>query len=200
MKKILIAAAVGMLVAGHVAAQESPWLVRARVVNLQMANDTTGTVNALNVNVNDKTIPEVDITYFINKNVAAELILTVPQSQTVYAGSASLGTFKHLPPTLTLQYHFTDLGAYKPYVGAGLNYTKISGVDLKNGSTVLQLDSHSYGAALQAGVDIPLDKQWSLNFDVKKVYIKTDVYAAGASLGTLKLDPVLVGVGVGYRF
>jgi outer membrane protein len=200
MKKILIAAAVGMLVAGHVAAQESPWLVRARVVNLQMANDTTGTVNALNVNVNDKTIPEVDITYFINKNVAAELILTVPQSQTVYAGSASMGTFKHLPPTLTLQYHFTDLGAYKPYVGAGLNYTKISGVDLKNGSTVLQLDSHSYGAALQAGVDIPLDKQWSLNFDVKKVYIKTDVYAAGASLGTLKLDPVLVGVGVGYRF
>lgn len=200
MKKILIAAAVGMLVAGHVAAQESPWLVRARVVNLQMANDTTGTVNALNVNVNDKTIPEVDITYFINKNVAAELILTVPQSQTVYAGSASLGTFKHLPPTLTLQYHFTDLGAYKPYVGAGLNYTKISGVDLKNGSTVLQLDSHSYGAALQAGVDIPLDKQWSLNFDVKKVYIKTDVYASGASLGTLKLDPVLVGVGVGYRF
>jgi len=200
MKKILIAAAVGMLVAGHVAAQESPWLVRARVVNLQMANDTTGTVNALDVNVNDKTIPEVDITYFINKNVAAELILTVPQSQTVYAGSASMGTFKHLPPTLTLQYHFTDLGAYKPYVGAGLNYTKISGVDLKNGSTVLQLDSHSYGAALQAGVDIPLDKQWSLNFDVKKVYIKTDVYAAGASLGTLKLDPVLVGVGVGYRF
>ena len=165
-----------------------------------MANDTTGTVNALNVNVNDKTIPEVDITYFINKNVAAELILTIPQSQTVYAGSASLGTFKHLPPTLTLQYHFTDLGAYKPYVGAGLNYTKISGVDLKNGSTVLQLDGHSYGAALQAGVDIPLDKQWSLNFDVKKVYIKTDVYAAGASLGTLKLDPTLVGVGVGYRF
>ena len=132
--------------------------------------------------------------------MAAELILTIPQSQTVYAGSASLGTFKHLPPTLTLQYHFTDLGAYKPYVGAGLNYTKISGVDLKNGSTVLQLDGHSYGAALQAGVDIPLDKQWSLNFDVKKVYIKTDVYAAGASLGTLKLDPTLVGVGVGYRF
>ena len=67
MKKILIAAAVGLLVAGHVAAQESPWLVRARAVNLQMANDTTGTVNALNVNVNDKTIPEVDITYFIRR-------------------------------------------------------------------------------------------------------------------------------------
>ena len=112
-----------------------------------------------------------------------------------------MGTFKHLPPTLTLQYHFTDLGAYKPYVGAGLNYTKISSVSLKNGNDVLQLDNDSFGAALQVGVDIPLDKKWSVNVDVKKVYIKTDVYGpSGASLGTLKLDPVLLGVGVGYRF
>jgi outer membrane protein len=85
-------------------------------------------------------------------------------------------------------------------VGAGLNYTKISSVAVSNGGTPLQLDNHSMGLALQAGVDIPLDKNWSLNFDVKKVNLKTDVYAAGASLGTLKLDPTLVGVGLGYRF
>ena len=201
MKKILIAAAVGMLVAGHVAAQESPWLVRARAVHIESVNDTTGTVNTLNVNVNNKWIPEVDVSYFFNKNVAAELILTVPQEHTVYAGASSLGTFKHLPPTLTLQYHVTDLAGYKPYVGAGLNYTKISGVSIKNGNDTLQLDNSSYGAALQVGVDIPLDKKLSLNVDLKKVYIKTDVYGpTGASLGTLKLDPVLFGVGVGYRF
>jgi outer membrane protein len=195
MKKILIAAAVGMLVAGHVAAQESPWLVRARAVQLNMANkDSTG----LNLNVNDKTIGEVDVSYFFNKNVAAELILTLPQRQTVYAGAAGIGNFKHLPPTLTLQYHFTDLGGYKPYVGAGLNYTKITGTNLTTGH---KLDDSSYGAAFQAGVDVPLTKQVSLNFDVKKVYIKTDVYtSAGVNAGTLKLDPVLVGVGVGYRF
>jgi outer membrane protein len=194
MKKILIAAAVGMLVAGSVAAQESPWLVRARVVNLNMANkDSTG----LNVNVNDKTIGEVDVSYFFNKNVAAELILTLPQSQAVYAGTSPLGSFKHLPPTLTLQYHFTDFQGFKPYVGAGINYTKITGDNI----APYHLDSQSYGAALQAGVDVPLTKQVSLNFDVKKVYIKTDVYnTAGVSQGTLKLDPVLVGVGVGYRF
>ena len=195
MKKILIAAAVGMLVAGQVAAQESPWLVRARAVQLNMENkDSTG----LNLNVNDKTIGEVDVSYFLNKNVAAELILTLPQRQTVYAGAAGIGNFKHLPPTLTLQYHFTDLGGYKPYVGAGLNYTKITGTNLITGH---KLDDSSYGAAFQAGVDVPLTKQVSLNFDVKKVYIKTDVYtAAGVNAGTLKLDPVLVGVGVGYRF
>ncbi len=196
MKKIIIAAAVGMLVAGQVAAQESPWLVRVRAVELNMANkDSTG----LNLNVNDKTIGEVDVSYFFNKNVAAELILTLPQSQAVYAGATPIGSFKHLPPTLTVQYHFTDFQGFKPYLGAGLNYTKITGDNVAAGA--YHLDNNSFGAALQAGVDVPLTKQVSLNFDVKKVYIKTDVYtAAGANVGTLKLDPLLVGVGVGYRF
>jgi len=193
MKKILIAAAVGMLVAGSVAAQESPWLVRVRAVNLNMANDST----IAGLTVNDKTIGEVDVSYFLNKNVAAELILTVPQSQAVSLNGGAFGTFKHLPPTLTLQYHFTDFSGFKPYLGAGVNYTKITADHL---STGYNLDSNSFGAAFQAGVDVPLTKQVSLNFDVKKVYIKTDVYNNGSKAGTLKLDPVLVGVGVGYRF
>ena len=203
MKKMLIAAAVGMLVAGSVAAQESPWLVRARAVNLNMANEvTTSTLANLGVAVNDKTIGEVDVSYFFNKNVAAELILTLPQNQGVYSNGSSIGNFKHLPPTLTLQYHFTDFQSFKPYVGAGVNYTKITGTNLSTNSNLdpVTLDSHSYGAAFQAGVDVPLTKQVSLNFDVKKVYIKSDVYSNGAKAGTLKLDPVLVGVGVGYRF
>jgi len=203
MKKILIAAAVGMLVAGSVAAQESPWLVRARAAHLNMAN--TNNTNVADLSVNDKTIPEVDISYFFTKNLAAELILTVPQSQTVHVGATDVGMFKHLPPTLTMQYHFTDLQGFKPYVGAGINYTKISSVDLSRAATALgvnsvSLDNHSFGFAYQVGVDIPLDKQWSINLDVKKIYLKSDVYANGVSQGTLKLDPVLVGVGVGYRF
>jgi len=201
MKKMIVLAALAACGLGAVQAQESPWMVRFRATNLAMENQTTATVSTLNVNVNDKTIPEVDISYFFNKNVAAELILTVPQKQTVYAGSAALGTFKHLPPTLLAQYHFTDFNGFKPYVGAGINYTKISKVNLALGETPLSLDSHSWGTALQAGVDIPLDKNWSLNFDVKKIYIKTDVYADGATnLGTLKLNPVAASVGLGYRF
>ena len=168
-------------------------MVRARVVNLDSANkDST----PLGLTINDKTIPEVDITYFFNKNIAAELILTVPQKHTLRAGGAPIGTLKHLPPTLTVQYHF-DLGGFKPYVGAGLNYTRFSSVHLAAG---VSIDRNSFGPALQAGVDIPLSKNLYLNFDVKKVYIKTDVAAGGAKLGTFKVDPVLVGVGLGYRF
>lgn len=195
MKKMIVLAALAACGLGAVQAQESPWMVRFRATNLDMANKDQTSLGA-DLNVNNKTIPEVDVSYFFSKNVAAELILTVPQKQTVYAGSAALGTFKHLPPTLLAQYHFTNFNGFKPYVGAGINYTKISSVNIPGYS----LDSHSWGGALQAGVDIPLDKNWSLNFDVKKIYIKTDVYAGGSSAGTLKLDPVTASVGIGYRF
>jgi outer membrane protein len=194
-KQLIVIAALATCGVGAVQAQETPWMVRARAVHLDMSNhDSTG----LGLSVNNKTIPEVDVSYFFSPNVAAELILTVPQKQTVSSNGTSIGTFKHLPPTLLLQYHFTGLNGYKPYVGAGINYTDISKVNLLGGAATL--DKDSWGGALQAGVDIPLHKNWSLNFDVKKVYIKTHVYAAGVNAGTLKLDPVMVGAGVGYRF
>ena len=199
-KQWIVIAALAACGAGAVQAQqaEGPWMVRARAVHLDMANkDSTG----LGLAADNKPIPEVDVSYFFTPNIAVELILTVPQKQTVSSNGTSIGTFKHLPPTLLLQYHFTGLNGYKPYVGAGINYTDISKARLSAaGLDPVTLDSHSWGGALQAGVDIPLDKNWSINFDVKKVYIKTDVYSNSVSAGTLKLDPVLVGVGLGYRF
>jgi outer membrane protein len=134
MKKNLLAVAVlCALTSGAAFAQqaESPWLVRVRAVHLDSANkDSTG----LGLSVNNKTIPEVDISYFFNKNVAAELILTVPQkhdlSSSVLGGR--IGSLKHLPPSLLLQYHF-DAPGFKPYVGAGVNYTRFSNVNLPAG-------------------------------------------------------------------
>ena len=194
MKKMIVIAALAACGVGAVQAQQSPWMVRARAVHLDMANKDQTNLN-MDLSVNNKTIPEIDISYFITKNVAAELILTVPQEQKVYAGNAQIGTFKHLPPTLTLQYHFTDLGAYKPYVGAGLNYTAIN---KETGAATLS--GSSWGPAFQVGVDFPIDKNWSINLDVKKVSIKSNVYVGGVDHGYLKLNPTLVGAGVGYRF
>ena len=59
---------------------------------------------------------------------------------------------------------------------------------------------NSFGLALQAGVDIPVAPNMYLNFDVKKVQIRTDVSSAGTKVGKFKIDPVLVGVGLGWRF
>ncbi|SFU67885.1 outer membrane protein [Paenacidovorax caeni] len=203
MKKSLLAvAAVCAMTSGAAFAQqaEGPWLVRVRAVNLDSANkDSTG----LDLSVNNKVIPELDISYFFTPNIAAELILTYPQKHDLRAGGVDIGSLKHLPPTLLAQYHFTNFGGFKPYVGVGINYTNFSSVNFDPAVQAAlnpSIKRNSWGAALQVGFDIPLTKQLSLNFDVKKVYIKTDVYSGDVKAGTFKVDPVLVGVGLGYRF
>ena len=194
-----LAAALSAMMPQAALAQEGPWLVRLRAVNLDSANkDSTG----LDLSVNDKVIPEFDISYYFTPNFAAELILTYPQKHNVRAGGAKIGSLKHLPPTLLAQYHFTNFGAFKPYVGAGINYTRFSSVK-DNGAAGAPWDvkRNSWGGALQVGFDYALDKNWSLNFDVKKVFIDTKVTGAGVFDNTpFKVDPWLVGVGVGYRF
>lgn len=178
-------------------AQEGPWMVRVRAVNIDPANKDT--IAVTDISASDKVIPEVDISYFFSPNLAAELILTYPQKHDVSstAHGGKIGTLKHLPPTLTLQYHFDGLGKIKPYVGAGVNYTRFSSVNLPAPFTI---EKNSFGLALQAGVDIALDKGMYLNLDVKKVQIRTDLSSGGTNLGTIKIDPVLFGVGLGWRF
>lgn len=197
-KQTMIAAlALATLTSGAAMAQQvqaGDWLVRVRAVDLISANnDTTGQ----GLTVNNKWLPELDVSYFFSKSVAAELILTVPQSHSVYSNGTEIGTLKQLPPTLLVQYHF-DAGGVKPYVGAGVNYTQFSSVDISSGA--ITTDNSSWGAALQLGVDIPIGPQTYLNVDVKKVYIKSNINTGGNSLGTLGVDPVLFGIGVGWRF
>ena len=196
MKKTLLAvAALCAMTSGAAMAQQQDgnWQVRVRAVHLDSANN--GAAGDVGVSINDKMMPELDISYYFTPNFAAELILTYPQKQDVRLNGAKIGSLKHLPPTLLAQYHFTNLGAFKPYVGAGINYTRFSNVDILGGA--LDVKRNSWGGALQAGFDYALDKNWSLNFDVKKVYIDTTV---SGGIGKFKIDPVLVGVGVGYRF
>jgi outer membrane protein len=183
------------------AAQDSgDWIVRGRALHLASDNkDSTG----LNLTINDKTFPELDISYFFSTNVAAELILTYPQKQTVSSNGTAIGSFKHLPPTLTAQYHFTGLSGFRPYLGAGLNYTRLSSVSFSPAVTAaLQptLKKNSVGLALQAGADVPVGGGWLVNVDVKKVKLSTDVSSFGTKAGTFKVDPLLVSVGVGKRF
>ncbi len=178
------------------------WMVRLRATYLDMA-DKSDAIPALGVpsdaiTVNNKWIPELDVTYFFTRNIAAELVLTVPQKQDVYLNGNKIGTFKHLPPTLLVQYHFLPDGTFRPYVGAGLNFTRIWGTDIANNT--LQLDNWSVAPALQIGMDYKLTKNWFLNADVKKVWLASNVKAGGVNVSKVNLDPWLFSMGVGYRF
>lgn len=169
-------------------------VMRVRAVNIATHNSSSPLEG---VEVSKKTIPEFDVSYFFTDNIAAELILTYPQSHDVSLNGTKLGTLKELPPTLLAQYHFSPGASFSPYVGAGLNFTLFSNVDIPG----LDVNKTSAGAALQVGVDIPVTPGLSVNIDVKKVFMKTDVKTtAGAYVTTLKVDPVLVGVGIGWKY
>lgn len=196
-----VALAAGLLSSAPLQAQEGPWMVRLRAVSLQPADksDAAAGLPADAIHVSSKTIPEVDFSYFFTKNLAAELVLTVPQEHDVTLAGTKIGTFKELPPTLTAQWHFLPGQTVDPYVGAGLNLTLISDVKLAGGA--LDLDKSSVGLAAQAGVDIQVAKACYINLDIKYVQIRSDVKtAAGAKVTTVKVDPMLYGVGIGYRF
>ncbi len=170
---------------------ESPWLLRLRAVHADMHNsDNSG----LGLSADNKTLTELDASYFFSRNMALELELTVPKRHTLSSSGSVIGSFKQMPSTLMAQYHFVEGVGYKPYLGLGINYTRLSSVSLGG----ITLDSHSWGPALQIGVDVPLDKNWMLNLDLKKLYVRTDL--GGTASGTLKLDPFMAGVGIGYKF
>jgi len=198
--KLAAMAGVAGLALGMVApvqADQGDWLARARL--LQIRPSVSSTIGTLDVS--NEITPEVDFSYFFTENIAADLILAT-QRHTVKNAGADIGKVSHLPPTVTLQYHFMPKETFRPYIGAGLNYTRFYNVSLALGATPLTVDSNSWGGAMQAGFDVALDKKWFLNFDVKKIYIKTDVKngTTGAFVSTLKIDPVVVGVGVGMKF
>jgi len=203
--KLLVAlmAAVGLVSASAAQAEgDSPWLVRARAVQLSYANGQADNLQqnvGAKVEADDLWIPEVDISYFFTKNLAAELVLTYPQNVDIKIGGTKMGTIKALPPSLLLQYHFTDLGAFKPYVGAGVNYTIFTKRNNIAGG-LAEVDNSSTGLVAQLGFDYALSKSWSLNVDVKYIQMDTDVKVGGTKVGKLDLNPTTYGIGVGYRF
>jgi outer membrane protein len=191
-------------IAAQAQAQENPWMVRVRAVDLLWQNGQTGSVQALNVKATNQWIPEFDVSYFFTKNIAAELVLTWPQQVNITAGqgNANLGKITALPPSLLAQYHFTDLGAFKPYVGAGVNYTIFGNRQNFQYSVPIQVEPSSVGFVGQVGMDYMLDKNWGLNVDVKYATIATNVQTVsnGANIGKLTLNPWMPAVGVTYKF
>lgn len=208
MNKPMIAALLGcLLFSANAMAEKGDWLVRVRAIDIvpeHKSDAGTGVLAGIPadaITLNDKWAPEVDFSYFLTKNVALELILTVPQQHDVrLAGVGKIGTAKHLPPTLTVQYHFLPDEKYRPYVGAGINYTRFSGVNINAAGLSFDLDNSSWGGALQAGIDIAVGPKTFVNFDVKKLWIDTDLKQAGTTVSHLNLNPWVVGVGFGWKF
>jgi outer membrane protein len=192
--------------AGSPVATQSPWQVRLRALGvITRDNGSVDGISGSGLSYSDTVVPEADISYFFTDNISAELILGTTyanvRGEGSIAGLGEIGKTWLLPPTLTLQYHFTDFGAFQPYLGAGVNYTVFYN---QSGRSADSLDvKNTFGVALQAGFDYMFDEHWGANLDVKKIFLRPDFDATvgGANVsGKAKLDPWLIGAGVTYRF
>lgn len=192
MKPILITTALMTLL--PLTAQADNWMMRVRALDIVPQVSTSPSLAGLDVS--SEWTPEIDFTYFVTPQIGMELILATQRHEVTLNG-ASLGKLSHLPPTLTVQYHFQPTPTIKPYVGAGINYTHFYNVDLAPGLTI---DRNSFGGALQAGVDIAVTQNGYINLDVKKIWINTDIKSGGTKLTNLEINPVVWGVGYGFRF
>ncbi len=176
------------------------WLIRGRLIDVA-PDESNGTVGGAPapLTADNSIVPELDITYFFNDNIAAELILAVSPHD-VKLGGTVISDVLLLPPTLTLQYHH-PMGAFKPYVGAGLNYTAVISSDPTAAIGGVDDWDNGFGFAVQAGFDYAINDKWSFNMDVKKLWLNVDAtVTAGAIPASVDLDPWIFGIGAGYRF
>ncbi len=155
----------------------------------------------ISVDISDEVVPSLQIEYFFTDHVSAELLCCVATHDvTALDGAVDLGQVTHFPPTVTLKYRWTNFGPLEPYVGAGVNFTSFIDTDPPAGRHV-EYDS-SVGPALQAGVDYRLDDHWALNFDVRRIWINTDVTISGDVNATddVDINPWVVSTAIAYRF
>lgn len=190
------------------AKEQGDILVRMRGIALT-PNDS-GSTDAIggDADVDEAYVPELDFSYFFTDHIAAELILATAKHNVGVSGTAlgrdvDLGDVWLLPPTLTIQYHFQPKSAFSPYIGAGLNYTFFYNEDSGNDPAVASVSyENNIGYALQAGFDYEFSDRWVLNFDVKKLFLETDVKVNGGAINArdVNIDPWIFGIGFGYRF
>ena len=187
---------------------DKKWQVRARFISVIPSESATIEAIGGDVSIATAYVPELDFTYFFTKNWAAELILATTnhdvEAVNTAAGKIDLGDVWLLPPTLTFQYHY-PMGDFKPYVGAGVNYTIFYGADEGPVANNVEYDN-SIGFAFQAGFDYALNDTWFLNLDVKKILLQTDATinattALGATVGAdVDINPLVIGFGIGMKF
>jgi len=206
MKKLYYSALAAALLASAVAATAAPSyeagtvLLRLRAV--EIVPDVSSTVSiGGKVSITDTTIAEADITYFLTDHWAVEAIAGSDKHAITWNKTTKLANVWLLPPTVTVQYHFYQIGPIKPYIGAGPNFTIF--YDRSNGPLGKLRSTDNWGFALQVGSDIPLseDGKYFLNFDVKRLFLSTHAaFSASPVTASVNINPWLIGTGVGIRF
>lgn len=155
----------------------------------------------LPVEVESNVRPTITGEYFIADNLGIEVLASLPFKHDIAIdGLGTVGEAKHLPPTVSLQYHFGQ-GKVKPFVGAGVNYTRFFSEETSGALEGADLElSASWGLAAHAGVDFKVGEKGAIRVDARWIDIDTDVSVEGQDLGTVNIDPLVYGAAYVFSF
>lgn len=197
LKAILFSSALALVAGPALAQSQGDWTVALGFGNINPKSDN-GTLAGGEADIDDDTRPIFTVEYFVADNIGLELLVATPFEHDISIdGIGDAGSTKHLPPTLSLNYHFPTNSAWKPYVGAGLNYTVFFEED--SGLGDLELDN-SFGFSVQAGLDYMISDTGAVRLNVRWFDIDADAELNGGKIGTAEIDPVLIGVSYVHRF
>jgi len=219
----------GFSTSAMAAREAGDWIFRVGMTNVDPKQDN-GNIDldlggALPVTVDDDTQLSLTGAYMFTQNFGVELLASLPFEHDVSIAGVQVGSTKHLPPTLNAQWHFNPQGNFHPYIGAGINYTTFfseewnlenlastvsvaSGGDPSFAEAFALLSSingevsldDSFGYDIQAGVDFEIAENLMVNFDVRWIKIESDLKIAGEKVTTVKIDPLTVGLSLGWKF
>lgn len=177
------------------------WFFRVGATNVNPQSDNGTLAGTLRTTVDSNTQIGLTIGRHLNDNWAIEVLAATPFRHTASLNGAEAVDLKHLPPTVSLQYYFGAAdAAFRPFFGAGLNYTLAFDIEERGPVAGARVDlDNSWGLATQAGVLFKAGN-WDVVADVRWIDIELDASLNGADIGTVSVDPLVVGVMVGTRF
>jgi outer membrane protein len=199
---LALALAFGGLAAPAFAQEAGEWTFSVGAHQVNPKSDNGSLVGGtLDVEVDSGISPTFTAEYFIRENLGIEVLASLPFKHDINInGLGRVGSTKHLPPTVSLQYHFGD-GNVKPFVGAGVNFTKFFSEDSTGALAGADLDlDDSWGLAAHAGIDFKVGENGAIRIDARWIDIDTDVSLNGADIGTVEIDPLVYGAAYVFKF
>ncbi|TWT21044.1 OmpW family protein [Luteimonas marina] len=140
--------------------------------------------------------PTITFEYFLRDNLGIEVLAALPfQHEIDIRGVGKVGSTRHLPPVISLQYHFINRSKATPFVGLGLNYTTFFSEDTTGALAGTDLElGDSWGLAAHAGIDFAIGERSAIRIDARWADIDSDVKVNGTKVGTANIDPLVYGV------
>ena len=198
----LAAAAVLAAISPTAAQQAGDLTVGLGIANVNPKSDN-GTLagGTVPTDIGDSTRPSVTFEYFIRDNLGIEVLGALPFKHSIKSNGTEIGTVKHLPPVVSLQYHFDATPQLKPFLGVGVNFTGFFDAESKGSLAANELRvKNSWGLAAHVGTDYWINDRSALRADLRWIDIDADVKLNGEKIGEVEIDPFAVQAAYVFKF